>query len=139
MVWLLWLWQPARQVRLHTEDFLEAVESRDWKIMSQRIADDYSDRWGHDKREVVERSREVFAQFFVLAIEARDLAVGESDGLGDASARLTLRGSGGPLAQIAVQRAAELRSPFVFTWRQRSWKPWDWALVRVEQPELRVE
>ncbi|MEQ1859715.1 MAG: hypothetical protein ABMA13_07260 [Chthoniobacteraceae bacterium] len=139
VVWLLRLWQPARQVRLHTESFLESIESRDWKSASERIADDYSDRWGHDKRELVERSREVFAQFLFITLEARDLDVVEINGRGEASAHLTLRGAGGPLAQLAMQRAAELRAPFVFTWRQQSWKPWDWTLVRVEQPELKVD
>jgi hypothetical protein len=31
-----------------------------------------------------------------------------------------------------------LREPFTMTWRKKSWKPWDWELIRVEQPELRI-
>jgi ketosteroid isomerase-like protein len=135
-VWLLVLWQPVRQVRRHTERLLAAVEGKDWKRFAEFMADDYSDQWGHDKTAVVERSREVFAQFFLIETGAHDLAVEESDGIGTAHAHLVLRGSGGPLAQIAIERVAALREPFVFLWRQRSWKPWDWALTRVEQPEL---
>jgi hypothetical protein len=37
-----------------------------------------------------------------------------------------------------VQRAEELREPFTFDWQQQSWKPWDWALVRIEQRELQI-
>jgi len=37
-----------------------------------------------------------------------------------------------------MSRVAELKEPFSFTWRQVSWKPWDWKLVRVDQPELEI-
>lgn len=103
------------------------------------MADDYSDRWGHDKSAVIAHSREVFSQFFAIELTAQDLAVAESDGIGTASARLQLRGSGGPLAQFAIERVSTLREPFTFTWRLRSGKPWDWVLTRVEQPELVLE
>ncbi len=136
---LLWLWQPEQQVRRHTEKLIAAVEDKDWKRLAEITADDYSDRWGHDKNAVVARSREVFSQFFAIEIEASGLVVAESDGVGTASARLALRGSGGPLAQLAIERAATLRAPFVFTWRLRSGKPWDWVLTRIEQPELELE
>lgn len=138
-VWLLSAWQPERQVRRHTERFIAAVEGRNWKRLAEITSDDYSDRWGHDKRVMIDRTREVFAQFFALEIEAREISVVEGDGLGTASARLTVRGSGGPLAQLAIERAAALREPFVFTWQQRSGKPWDWVLTRIEQPELDLE
>jgi hypothetical protein len=138
-VWLLWQWQPERQVQRHTEKLIDAVEGKNWKRLAEITADDYSDRWGHDKSTVISRSREVFAQFFAIEIEAHDLAIAEREGIGTASARLTLKGSGGPLAQLAIDRAATLRAPFVFTWRLRSGKPWDWVLVRVDQPELELD
>lgn len=138
-VWLVSAWQPARQVRRHTERFIEAVEDKDWKRLAELTADDYSDRWGHDKAALVSRSREVFAQFFAIEIEAHELSVLEAEGVGTASALLSLRGSGGPLAQLAIERAAMLREPFAFTWRLRSGKPWDWVLTRIDQPELELD
>jgi len=30
-LWLVWLWQPERQVRLHTTHFLKKVEQRNWE------------------------------------------------------------------------------------------------------------
>jgi hypothetical protein len=138
LIWMLWRWQPDRQVLRHTERFVTAVEDKDWKEAAALMADDYSDRWGLDKTEIVQRCREVFAQFIILDIEMRDPVASEAEGRGTASARLLLRGRGGPLGEMAVQRAAALREPFTFEWRQNSWKPWDWVLVRVDQPELEV-
>jgi hypothetical protein len=50
-----------------------------------------------------------------------------------------LKGNGGPLAELAIQKAAALQQPFTIEWRQASWKPWHWVLVRVDQPELEIE
>jgi len=137
-VFCLWLWQPARQVRRHQEKLVSAAESRNWKKVSELIAEDYSDRWAHDKATVIERSRQVFSQFMALAIEANDIAVTESNGEGIVRERLILKGSGGPVAEMAIERVATLKQPFSFTWRQQSWKPWDWALIRADQSELEV-
>jgi hypothetical protein len=134
----LWLWQPARQVRRHNENLFAAVESKDWKELSKLMAADYSDRWGHDKATIIERSRMVFAQFIAMEVKAIDPEVEEANGQGTVRARVTLSGSGGPLAELAIQKAAALKQPFVFEWRQASWKPWDWVLVRVDQPELEL-
>jgi hypothetical protein len=135
----LWRWQPERQVRKHTEALLEACEDRDWEEFRALLAEDYTDRWGHDKTEAAERARQVFAQFLFLKLAARSLEVEEAEATGLARAHLELQGRGGPLAELAIQRVAELKQPFTFRWQQRSWKPWDWQLVQVEQPELRID
>src|SRR5688572_20180383 len=48
-LYLLWLWQPERQVRLHTAHFLKKVERRNWEAATRFLAADYRDRWGHDR------------------------------------------------------------------------------------------
>src|SRR4051812_17486745 len=117
-------WQPAKQVRFHTEALVAAVGSKSWGRLEGLLADDYSDAWGHDKPTVLGEVREVFQQFFALELKAPQIDVEEPARQGIARARLTLRGRGGPLAEIAVQRMSDLREPFTFTWRKRSWKPW---------------
>src|SRR3954462_183236 len=126
---LLWShWQPARQARLYTEQLMAAVESRDWRRVGGLVADDYTDSWGHDKAVVLERLREVFAQFFVLELRAGEIEVETSDRQAITRTPVTLRGRGGPFAEMAIQRVGALREPFIFTWRQESSMPWDWAL-----------
>ncbi len=43
-------------------------------------------------------------------------------------------------ADCPVRDAAgrKLEKPFVFKWRHQSWKPWDWALVEIDQRELEI-
>ena len=134
-----WLWQPARQVRLHTAHFLGAVERRNWEKVRSFVADDYSDRWGHDKEFVLREAREVFRQFLFLTIQ-NDPAPPALDGR-DATitAPVRLAGDGSPIAQFVVEKVNTLHAPFTFTWRRADWRPWAWQLTRVEQPELEIE
>jgi len=132
------LWSPERQVRLHQEDLLGAVADRDWKALAPFIADDYSDRWAQDKANMLAAAQEAFGQFVFLKIRMTDPAVSAAGETGRLMTRLSVSGQGGPLAQVVVEAAGELREPFTFDWQQRSWKPWDWVLVRMEQRELRI-
>lgn len=132
------LWQPARQVQLHQANLLRAVEKRNWERFASFMADDYSDRWGHDKEFVVRESREVFRQFLFLTVRQEVRATTILDQKGTVVARIELTGSGGPLANVVRERVNALSEPFTFRWRQRSWKPWDWQLVQVDQPELNL-
>jgi hypothetical protein len=136
--WCLWLWQPARQVRRHTEQLLAAVEDKDWREMAELMMYDYSDRWGHDKATILDHTKQAFAQFFSLTVESSELDVEEANAIGTARVRIAIKGRGGPLADFVMSRVAELKEPFAFTWKQASWKPWDWKLVRVDQPELEI-
>ena len=134
-----WLWQPARQVRLHTAHFLGAVERRKWDRVQAFVADNYSDRWGHDKEFVLREAREVFRQFLFLTIQS-DPAPPTLAGP-DAEIRTPIRLAGvcSPIAQFVVEKVNTLRAPFVFTWHHTGWQPWAWQLTRIEQPELEIE
>lgn len=137
-IYIAALWQPARQVQLHQTNLLRAVEKRNWERFASFMADDYSDRWGHDKEFVLRESREVFRQFLFLTVRQEVRAMQIGDQRGTVVARIELAGSGGPLATVARERVNALSEPFTFRWRQRSWKPWDWQLVDVDQPELEL-
>src|SRR5216684_3416386 len=59
-LFLIWLWQPERQVARHTENFLRAVERKNWSHAADFIGNDYQDQWGDDRARVLERAREFF-------------------------------------------------------------------------------
>ena len=44
-LYLIWLWRPERQVRLHTEHFFHAIDGRNWETVADFIGDDYRDQW----------------------------------------------------------------------------------------------
>lgn len=134
----LWLWQPARQVRLHQRHFLDAAENRRWSRFASFLDPAYTDRWGHDRAVVVRETSEVLRQFFALTIESEEWQCEIAGGRGTVTQRLRLEGNGTAIAQFAQQEVNALREPFVFTWKHASWKPWDWQLARVDHPQLRL-
>jgi hypothetical protein len=138
-IFLLLLWQPVRQVRLHQRHLLRAVEKRDWTKAGRFIDAQYHDRWEHDKENVLPEAAQVFNQFFVCNLQAEERTVNVADGAGVIATRLTLGGSGSAIAEYAKERVNSLREPFTFKWIHRSWKPWDWALIEVDQPQLEME
>ena len=132
----LWWWlQPERQVRRAQTRLIAAIEGKDFAAFERLLADDYRDRWGHDKAIVLARTKDVFQQFLFLTI------VREEKGLDFRGAdwvlreKITLNGSGGPLAMFAKDEVNRLREPFVVTWRRKG-GPTEWVVSAVEQPEL---
>jgi len=139
VLYSLWLWQPARQVRKHQEHFIAAVGTRNWSRVEEFIDARYSDRWGHDKTFVLRESREVFRQFFALSIQSDVTSCAISGDAGMVTAKLKIAGTGTAIAEYAKEAVNGLGEPFVFEWTRRSWLPWDWKLMRVDQPQLRLD
>lgn len=137
-LYLLWLWQPGRQLLLHQRHFLAALEKRDWDRVTSFFDEGYGDRWGLDRQSAVRMTSEVLRQFFVVEILAEDLQGSVDSRHGVVYARIRLDGEGNAIAREAIHRVNALRKPFRFEWRHASWKPWDWRLVRVDQQELRI-
>ncbi len=138
-LFLLWLWKPERQVRLHTSHFLKNVERRNWDRVRDFLAPGYTDRWQHDRDSAVGDAREVFRQFLFLTLENHTDSCEVDGNHAIAHTIVRISGNGGPLAQLVMGRVNELHQPFTFTWHKASWKPWDWELERVDHPELSTE
>jgi hypothetical protein len=55
-LYLLWLWRPEDQVRLHTEHFFHAIDDRNWDAVAEFVGDDYRDQWENDRARLLERT-----------------------------------------------------------------------------------
>ncbi len=139
VLYLLWLWQPERQVRLHTSHFLKKVERRNWDGARKFMADDYQDRWGHNKESAIADAREAFRQFLFVTVENRTDSCELAPDSATTRTVIKISGNGGPVAQLVMERVNTLHGPFVFGWRKAGWAPWDWALIGVDHPELSTE
>lgn len=133
-LWLAWLWQPERQVRLHTAGLIKGIERRNWSKVQDLLADNYSDRWGHDKAFVLSGLHQVFGSFVFLTVEHENLSVNAITG--QTRTRVKVSGQGGVVAQYVMTKVNGLPEPFTLTWAKRSGKPWDWHLTAVDHPTL---
>jgi len=136
-VYLARLWQPLRQVELHSVHLLAQVEKRNWKAVGEFFGSDYKDRWGNDRALLLERLPEVFRALPNPRLEASGAVTRTESGRGYWSAKITITATG-PYADLIQDRVNSLESPFEFEWQQGATWPWDWKLVAVKNPALEV-
>jgi len=132
------LWQPARQVQLHSLHFLEAIERGQRPALTQYVDETYEDQWGQDRALLLDRMREVLRYTRDLQIEARDETTFAEEAEGHWRARITLDGDANEVTAVIKERVNLIESPFELLWRRRSRKPWDWGLVRISNADLKL-
>lgn len=136
-LWFARLWSAENQVRLHSEHLLREVEDRSWSGVREAIAPDYHDAWGDDRMQLLTRLRSVSLMLLSLSIETQDVNTSVNGDSGTWSARLQITAQGEAAAEVRA-RVNPLTSPFTLHWRRESWKPWDWQLYEVSNPQLRL-
>jgi hypothetical protein len=137
-VYLLWLWRPAHQVRLHTQNFFHAIDGRDWETVAEFIGEDYRDQWDDDRTRLLERMREGFRWLRGSTITARDAAVQVKIPHAIWIGKINVYSSDDSMMQVLDERLNRLPTPFELEWHHISGKPWDWKLVRVSNPAFQI-
>jgi hypothetical protein len=136
-IYLVRLWQPERQVDLHSTHLLAQVEKKNWKAVGEFVGNDYQDRWGNDRGLLLDRLRDVFRALPNARIEASGPTVRADNGSGHWIAKITITGTG-EFADLIEARVNSLDAPFELEWRQGATWPWDWKLVSVRNPALEI-
>lgn len=134
---LSWLWQRERQVRRHTEELFAQVEDRDWDAVTDLLAEDFGDQWGHDRATIVTRLRSISPYLRGGRLIAGAPAVAIENDRGVWSGKVMIE-SEGEAAELVKERINNLTTPFELEWRRTPRKPWDWRLVRVSNSELKI-
>ena len=137
-LYLLWLWRPEHQVRLHTEHFFHAMDGRNWEAVASFIAEDYHDQWANDRTRVLERMREGFRWVRGSRITATNAAVQIKELRAIWLGKINVYSSDDGVMEVLDERVNKLPSPFELEWRCFSGKPWDWKLVRVSNPAFQI-
>jgi len=137
-LFLIWLWQPARQIERHSENFLHAVEDKNWSRVADFIGNDYHDQWNNDRARVLERARDFFRYLRGFRINFARARIKFDRRRATWIGRITIEGTEGELIAEAKQRVNSLAAPFELGWRQVSAKPWDWKLERISNPDLQI-
>src|SRR2546430_5363285 len=123
-LYLLWLWRPAHQVRLHTEHFFHAIDGRNWERVANFIADDYHDQWDNDRTRLLERMREGFRWVRGSRITAANPSVQVETSRAIWIGKIVVYSSDDGVMEVLDERVNKVSSPFKFEWRQVSGKPW---------------
>jgi len=135
--WLFFLWQPARQVELHTSNLLARASSRDWDAVAAMMAKDYSDTWSHDRTSAIDEARQLFSHFFALHIvPLHPLRVSEIADEFSARAPIGVFGTGTAVAEAVIEEVREAGGEAGFIWRKAGPWPWRWELSEVRHEKL---
>jgi hypothetical protein len=137
-LYLIWLWRPEHQVRLHTENFFHAIEHRNWETVADFIGNDYQDQWGDDRTRVLERMREGFRWVRGSRITAPYPAVQVEGPRAIWIGKIKVYSSDDGVMQLLDERVNRLPTPFELEWHHVSGKPWDWKLVRVSNAGFQI-
>ncbi|RRJ94288.1 hypothetical protein Ga0100231_007865 [Opitutaceae bacterium TAV4] len=133
---LPWL-SPVRGVERAWGKLIDGVADNDFKDVTSVVALDYKDGWGLTRDEVIVLAQTVRRHFIVCSIDRHPHKVELSEDRHTATVRSVIRvnGSGSPVAQAIIQVSGQTQAETTFEWRRGSWKPWDWKLTSVANPE----
>ncbi len=137
-LYLIWLWQPERQARRHTENLFRAIERKSWEAVADFIGSDYQDQWGDDRARVLERLREGFRYVRGARIIPSNPSVQVEGQRAVWTGKITLYSSDDEVMETLDQRVNSLAAPFTLEWHRLSRKPWDWKLARVSNPAFEI-
>jgi hypothetical protein len=137
-LYLVWLWQPARQVSRHTENFLHAIERKDWTATANFIGSDYRDQWGDDRTRVLERMREGFRYVRGPRIIASNPSVQVETRRAMWSSKIKVYSADDDVMDLLNERVNSLPAPIELEWHRLSGKPWDWKLVQVSNSAFEI-
>jgi hypothetical protein len=137
-LYLVWLWRPEHQVRLHTENFFHAIDHRNWEAVGDLIGNDYQDQWADDRARVLERMREGFRWVRGSRIISSNPNVQMEAGRGVWTGKITVYSSDDGVMELLDERVNKLPAPFKLEWIQLSGNPWDWRLVRVSNSAFEI-
>ena len=137
-LYLVWLWRPEHQVRLHTKNFFHAIDHRNWNAVADLIGNDYQDQWGDDRARVLERMREGFRWVRGSRIISSNPNVQMEAGRGVWTGKITVYSSDDGVMELLDERVNKLPTPFKLEWIQLSGKPWDWKLGRVSNSAFEI-
>ncbi len=137
----LWLALPffsaGRGVERAWDEVIAAIEDKDTEALGRLLGDDYADGFGLDRAGAIQLAAQIRAHFVVcnLRREKSELVMDPSKNSAVTRALMRFSGSGSPVAQGAIQASAASHTPTAFRWRRNSWKPWDWRLVSIDNPD----
>ena len=132
-----WL-SPTRGVERAWHTLIDGVEGNDWEDVAAVIDAEYADAWGLERAEVLRVLETMRRQFLTCAITrdaGHERTMSADKRRSVIRAMVRVEGTGSPVAHLIVQSSQQGEVRTTFEWVRRSWKPWDWTLVRIDNPQ----
>ena len=133
---LVWWLQPDRSLVRAWTGLVSAVEARHPSAIRDRLALDYSDRWGYDRDSLAKDARLAFFHFRDLELLVQEVSIVREGDHATISAIIRLQATGSERANDARLSVNSLYTPFIFEWERNPGFPWAWKLKSFDHAEL---
>lgn len=137
-IWFVWPFLKSEKIQAldQHQRLVTVVGHRNWKLTLALLAEDYHDSWDMKREEAVSVGHEFLQSFIVLNLEWKTASVTIAGNIATITGEIKVSGNGFGYSQEIINKVNNLHEPFVFVWRKDGWKPGDWRLVSLTQPEL---
>lgn len=136
---LVWWFQPDRSLERAWNGLIRAVEARRPSAIHNRLAPDYSDRWGYDRDSLTKDARLAFFHFRDLELLVQEVSIVREGDNATISAIIRLQATGSERANDARLSVNSLYTPFTFEWQRTPGFPWSWKLKSFDHAELGLD
>ena len=138
LTWTLWpfLQSPETQAAKQQAKFLQFAGQRNWAQINAIIAPDYHDAWNESREEALNAAHEVLSMFLVVSFDWAPGQASRTEKTVALGGTLHMSGSGAAGSSIVLDRVNRMQKPWGFIWRKDGWRPGDWHLLSITQPEL---
>jgi hypothetical protein len=127
---------PETQALEQHQRFIAFGGNRNWGRVLTLMSVDYRDAWGMKREEAVSLAHELLQGYIALDFQWQPQGVKVQGKTATVTGFIKASGTGGGFSAEIISRINALHEPFVFTWRKDGWKPGDWKLTGISQPEL---
>ncbi len=131
-----WLLQPDRRLDRAWDGFLEGFATRRAAAVRAHLAEDYADRWGHDRESIGDELRMAFFHLETLQVTATRVRRSRAGDDARIEAVIRAEATGSAFAIDSVGLFNRLEAPFSIEWRRDAGFPWAWRVVRIDHPDF---
>lgn len=127
---------PSRQLKASQNQLLEAISNKDEAKLMKLVDPDYTDQWSFTAADWPAILKDLRMLSPVLEIVAVNPVPDVDNGVVDTA--LQAKSAGGPVADSIAAQGVALKEPTRFVWKRRSWTPWSWRLVSIQNPAVEI-
>ncbi|MFT4637616.1 MAG: hypothetical protein ACI8T1_000926 [Verrucomicrobiales bacterium] len=135
---LAFRWTSSSQLEKQQAELMSGIEDARWGRCESGISENYLDRWGWNRLDLIAVFKDVRSQFLVLGIHFDNPVWDIADRKATMVAHIRLEGTPLGVGSEIQRMVKREKSPLTFSWEKESWTHWSWRLVRMDHPELEI-
>lgn len=124
------------QVEAQQRRLVHAVEKRQWSKVKELMDESYADQWKLRRDPALSFAHQLLGGFLIFHVEWKPQGTKVDGNNFQLQGTLKVTGTGAGASSMIVDRSAQIRQPWTFTWHKIGWGPKDWRLLSVSNPEL---